>query len=108
MANQTLPLDVSYEMNKNETRQEKRDMSVEENLYSSSLDTPKELCSSSVPDTCGDDCSTTSNQYVEILEFTHFCRFFSFENIGPNQKEKVLYDRVTVVVAYRVDTRDTF
>ena len=57
---------------------------------------------------CGDDCSTTSNKYVEILEFTHFCRFFSFENIGPNQKEKVLYDRVTVVVAYRVDTRDTF
>ena len=58
MANQTLPLDVSYEMNKNETRQEKRDMSVEENLYSSSLDTPKELCSSSVPDTCGDGCSS--------------------------------------------------
>lgn len=58
MANQTLPLDVSYEMNKNETRQEKRDMSVEENLYSSSLDTPKELCSSSVPDTRGDGCSS--------------------------------------------------
>lgn len=57
MANQTLPLDVSYEMNKNETGQEKRNMSVEENLYSSSLDTPEELCSSSVPDTCGDGCS---------------------------------------------------
>lgn len=52
MANQTLPLDVSYEMNKNETGQEKRDMCVEENLYSSSLDTLEELCSSSVPDAC--------------------------------------------------------
>lgn len=56
MANQTLPLDVSYEMNRNETGHEKRDMSVEENLYSSSSDTPEELCSSSVPDTCGDGC----------------------------------------------------
>ena len=51
MANQTLPLDVSYEMNKNETGQEKGGMSVEDNLYSSSLDTPEELYSSSVPDT---------------------------------------------------------
>lgn len=57
MANQTLPLDVSYEMNKNETGQEKRDMCVEENLYSSSLDTLEELCSSSVPDACRDGSS---------------------------------------------------
>lgn len=52
MANQTLPLDVSYEMNKNEIEQEKGDMSVGENLYSSLLDTHEELCSSSAPDAC--------------------------------------------------------
>lgn len=64
MANQTLPLDVSYEMNKNETRQEKRDMSVEENLYSSSLDTPKELCSSSVPDTRRDGSFAVKGEHI--------------------------------------------
>lgn len=54
MADQTLPLDVSYEyeMNKNKNGQEKGDMSVEENLYSSSSDTTEELCSSSTTDTC--------------------------------------------------------
>ena len=108
MANQTELLNVSDEMKLDDERQSFEGLKCGEGLCSSSSDTTEELYSSSAPDTCGDDCSTTSNKYVEILEFTHFCRFFSFENIGPNQKEKVLYDRVTVVVAYRVDTRDTF
>jgi len=36
---------------------------------------------------CGVD---TKKGYVEILEFTHFVRFFSFDYIGENHKEKVL------------------
>ena len=58
MANQTLPLDVSYEyeMNKNKTGQCDGEKSMEENLYSSSLDTAEELCSSSTDNTCGDCC----------------------------------------------------
>ena len=54
MANQTLPLDVSYEyeMNKNKTGQCDGEKSMEENLYSSSLDTAEELCSSSTDNTC--------------------------------------------------------
>ena len=108
MANQTELLNVSDEMKLNDKQQIIEGQEHDEELCSSSLDTTEELYSSSAPDTCGDCGVATKKGYVEILEFTHFCRFFSFENIGPNQKEKVLYDRVTVVVAYRVDTRDTF
>ena len=81
---------------------------TDEKMCSCESDVVGETCSSESYDACGDCGVATKKGYVEILEFTHFCRFFSFENIGPNQKEKVLYDRVTVVVAYRVDTRDTF
>ena len=38
-------------------------------------------------------------RYAEILEFTHFVRFFSFDKIGENHKEKSLVNKVTVVVA---------
>ena len=82
MADQTLPLDVSYEMNKNETGQEKEDMSVEENLYSSSLDTPEELCSSSVTDTCRDGCIDVKERHIrgsKALEIRHCSAFGSFE-----------------------------
>ena len=56
MANQTLPMDVSYEyeMNKNKTGQCNEEKSVEDKLYSSSLDTAEELCSSSADNTAGD------------------------------------------------------
>jgi len=56
---------------------------------------------------CGDCGRTTSHRYVEILEFTHFCEFFSFNRIGENHKEKELVRKVTVVVAFELDTRDT-
>ncbi|MBQ8260922.1 MAG: hypothetical protein IJZ00_01430 [Lachnospiraceae bacterium] len=54
MANQTLPVDVSYEyeMNKNKTRQCDGEKSTEEILCSSSSDTAEELCSSSADNTC--------------------------------------------------------
>lgn len=56
MANQTLPVDVSYEyeMNKNKTRQCDGEKSTEEILCSSSSDTAEELCSSSADNTCRD------------------------------------------------------
>ena len=50
---------------------------------------------------------TYCKQYVEILEFTHFVSFFSFDKIGENHKEKVLVNKVTVVVALDLDTRNT-
>ena len=46
------------------------------------------------------DCGrTTQKGYVEILEFTHFAEFFSFNRIAENHKEKELVRKVTVVVA---------
>ena len=40
--------------------------------------------------TCGDCGVATKKGYVEILEFTHFVEFFSFNKIGENHKEKEL------------------
>ena len=48
---------------------------------------------------CGDCGRTTQKGYVEILEFTHFVEFFSFNRIAENHKEKELVRKVTVVVA---------
>ena len=44
-------------------------------------------------------CIRDRERYLEILEFTHFVEFFSFNKIGENHKEKLLVQRVTVVVA---------
>ena len=46
-----------------------------------------------------DNSCTTQKGYVEILEFTHFVEFFSFNRIAENHKEKELVRKVTVVVA---------
>lgn len=56
---------------------------------------------------CGDCGVDTKERYLEILEFTHFVSFFSFDKIGENHKEKVLVNKVTVVVALDLDTRNT-
>lgn len=48
---------------------------------------------------CRDGGRTTQKGYVEILEFTHFVEFFSFNRIAENHKEKELVRKVTVVVA---------
>ena len=47
---------------------------------------------------CGDCGVDTKERYVEILEFTHFVDFFSFNRLEENHKEKVLINKVTVVV----------
>lgn len=56
---------------------------------------------------CGDCGGTTKERYLEILEFTHFVEFFSFNKIGENHKEKLLVQRVTVVVALDLGTGNT-
>ena len=48
---------------------------------------------------CGDCGRTTQKRYIEILEFTHFVEFFSFNRIAENHKEKEFVRKVTVVVA---------
>ena len=53
MANQTLPLNVSDEMKKDDERQNCVGMESGEELCSSSSDTTEELYSSSTTDTCG-------------------------------------------------------
>ena len=40
----------------------------------------------------------TQKKYVEILEFTHFVRFFTFHTVGENHKEKVLMDRILSLI----------
>ncbi len=47
---------------------------------------------------------STKEGFVEILEFTHFVTFFSFNKIGENHKEKILVKKVTVVVALDLGT----
>ena len=56
---------------------------------------------------CGDCGVDTKDRYLEILEFTHFVEFYSFNYVGENHKEKVLVRRVTVVVALDLDTGNT-
>lgn len=99
MADQTLPLNVSYEMKADDERQNCVGMESDEELCSSSSDSAEELYSSSTTDACGDCGRTTQKGYVEILEFTHFVELFSFNRIAENHKEKELVRKVTVVVA---------
>ena len=99
MADQTLPLNVSYEMKADDERQNCVGMESDEELCSSSSDSAEELYSSSTTDACGDCGGTTQKGYVEILEFMHFVEFFSFNKIGENHREKELVRKVTVVVA---------
>ena len=76
-------------------------------MCSSACDVVMETCSSQSHDACGDCGKTTKDRYLEILEFTHFVEFFSFNKIGENHKEKLLVHKVTVVVALDLGTGNT-
>ena len=65
------------------------------------------VCSNKDAVACGDCGVATKEEYVEILEFTHFVEFFSFKKIGENHKEKSLVKKVTVVVALDLGTGNT-
>ena len=47
---------------------------------------------------------TTTERYVEILEFTHFTEFWTFNEVGVNHKEKVQVRKVEVSVVLDLDT----
>lgn len=53
---------------------------------------------------CGDCGRTTTQKYVEILEFTHFTEFWTFNEVGVNHKEKVQVRKVEVSVVLDLDT----
>lgn len=53
---------------------------------------------------CGDGGWTTTERYVEILEFTHFTEFWTFNEVGVNHKEKVQVRKVEVSVVLDLDT----
>ena len=56
---------------------------------------------------CGHGGGTTKDRYLEILEFTHFVEFFSFNDVDENRKEKMLVTKITVVAAIDLDTGNT-
>lgn len=80
---------------------------VSEKMCSSGSNGAGEICSPGTADTCGDCGKTTKETYLEILEFTHFVDFFSFNRLEENHKEKVLVNKVTVVVALDLGTGNT-
>jgi len=57
MADQTLPLNVSYEMKADDERQNCVGMESDEELCFSSSDSAEELYSSSTTDACGNCCT---------------------------------------------------
>ena len=59
-----------------------------------------------IPDftACGDGGVATKKGYVEILEFTHFTEFWTFNEVGVNHKEKVQVRKVEVSVVLDLDT----
>lgn len=100
MADQTLPLNVSYEMKADDERQNCVGMESDEELCSSSSDSAEELYSSSTTDACGDYCVDTKEKLVEILYFRHFAKHFTFTSEGKNSRNKHLknYFDVSVVI----------
>ena len=56
---------------------------------------------------CGDCGSANKAEYLTILEFTHFCEFFSFNYVEENRKEKTLIQKITVAVAFELETGNT-
>ena len=52
-------------------------------------------------------CGTTTGEYLEILEFTHFVRLFRFETIDEKYREKSFIDSITVVVGLKVESGNT-
>ena len=78
---------------------DKHDLLNDNDMCSFSGHEVEDMCFNSGDDACGDCGVATKKGYVEILEFTHFVEFFSFNKIGENHKEKELVRKVTVVVA---------
>ena len=83
------------------------DLLNDNNMCSFEEHEAENVCSNKDAVACGNCGGTTKERYLEILEFTHFVEFFSFNKIGENHKEKLLVQRVTVVVALDLGTGNT-
>ena len=90
-----------------QNKAERLNENVTEKMCSSDGNVVGEMCSPADADTCGDCGVAAKEKYIEILEFTHFVRFFNFHTLDINSKEKRLVDRITVVVALDIVTKDT-
>ena len=98
MADQTLPLNVSYEMKADDERQNCVGMESDEELCFSSSDSAEELYSSSTTDACGSRVLSTSGEFVEVLNFRHFARYMSFKPTGKQGKKKQIMNGIEVSV----------
>ena len=98
MADQTLPLNVSYEMKADDERQNCVGMESDEELCSSSSDSAEELYSSSTTDACGELCVAMSHRCLENLDFTQFFDHFVFTPNAENVLEKELKIEIPVSV----------
>lgn len=67
MADQTLPLNVSYEMKADDERQNCVGMEIDEELCSSSSDSAEELYSSSTTDARRDGSFAHKGKVIEIV-----------------------------------------
>ena len=88
MADQTLPLNVSYEMKADDERQNCVGMESDEELCSSSSDSAEELYSSSTTDAYRDNSCTTSDRFVRILNFRHFERFSGLTRVTEKHTKR--------------------
>jgi hypothetical protein len=52
---------------------------------------------------CGNDCFTTKEIFVEIVEFTTFVKFWTFDIHPDNSRDKRLVDRINVSAGVYLD-----
>ncbi len=52
---------------------------------------------------CGEYCKATKEIYVEIVEFTHFVKFWTFEVKPDLSREKHLVSRMSVSAGVYLD-----
>lgn len=63
----------------------------------------EDICSYWQDDTCGDDCFTTKQIYVEIVDFTTFVKFWTFDVNPDLSREKRLIDKIQVSAGVYLD-----
>lgn len=107
MADQTLPLNVSYEMKADDERQNCVGMESDEELCSSSSDSAEELYSSSTTDAYRDLCVATKTNYVEILNFRHFFKHIVFTSEGDKIRNKEIKNYINVSIVVDIECGNT-
>jgi len=60
-----------------------------------------------VDESCGDGGKTTKKIYVEIVEFTTSAKFWTFETLLNNAREKRLVDHIKVSAGVYLDMGNT-